>query len=118
MTVIIAVRGRSIQYLFTRPLVPVIGNGVTLRRAYRHPFTGRFQLLAIGIPLTAILLRGRPTARKNSTGDWITRYAKGTTTERMVPAGNKLRMTMHTSPALSVNSACAELPSQSLIPLG
>ena len=99
MTVIIAVRGPSIQLPFTRPLVTVIGNGLILR-----PFIGPFRFLVMGTLLTDIQ-RGRHTARKISLGDWIMRYAKGITTERMVPAGSKSRMTMRTSPASSVNSA-------------
>lgn len=90
----------ALQYPLTQPIATVIGNGLILR-----PFIGPFQLLVIGILLTATLLRGRPTAGKISIGDWIMRYANGITTERMVPAGSKSRMTTRASPASSVNSA-------------
>ena len=104
MTAIIVGPAPALSYPFHQPIATVIGTGVTLWRVYRCPFIGPFRFLVMGTLLTDIQ-RGRHTARKISIGDWIMRYAKGITTERMVPAGSKSRMTTRTSPASSVNSA-------------
>lgn len=93
-------------------VVTLIGAGVTLRGPYRYPLIHPHEFLLMAIPLMDIRLmdiqlRGPPTARI-SISDWIMRGAKRLTIERMVPAGNNWRKTMHASPGLSVNSAYAE----------
>jgi hypothetical protein len=94
----------AIRHPISRPVVTLLGVGVGLGRVSRYPFIGLFRFLVTAIRLTGTLLRGRLTARI-SIGDWKVRGAKGPTTYTIMPAGNNSRMTTHTSPALSANSA-------------